>query len=271
VKLSRPPKAALRPFVDVLWASDGEDAPPAASGRELVLPTGAVHVVFRLCDRPLRLFRDDGDRSGHCVGCAVIGGVRASSYLRDVSMPAPSVGALLRPGAAELVIGVPAGALANAHTRLEDVWGAGIVTEVRERVSEAGSASHRIDALEAALAARLPRARGIHPLVAHALARFAESWRVGDVVRESGYSHRHVTTVFREFVGLEPRLYCRVQRFGRALDRLAGEPGMALADLAAAEGYADQPHFAREFREFAGLSPGGYRRLAPASPRHVPI
>lgn len=269
MNLTRPPKPALRPFVDLVWATDG-GAPPA-SGREVVLPTGAMHVVLRLGDRPLRLFADALDTVGETVGCAIIGGPRARPYLRDVSMPAPGVGALLRPGAAALLVGAPAGALAGVHTSLADAWGAAAVAEIRDRVSEAALPSERLDLFEAALAARLPRVRAVNPLVAHALARFQACSPVGAVVRESGYSHRHFTAVFHEAVGLKPKTYCRVLRFGRVLDRLAAEPAIGWADLAAAEGYADQAHLNREFRAFAGLSPGSYRRRAPGLPRHVPL
>jgi hypothetical protein len=72
--LSRPPKPALRPFVDLLWAADGAGVSSAASGRELVLPTGAVHIVVRLSGHSLRVFKDRGDAVGNAVGCAVIGG-----------------------------------------------------------------------------------------------------------------------------------------------------------------------------------------------------
>jgi AraC-like DNA-binding protein len=260
----------LRPFVELVWATDGAEAPPA-SGRELVLPTGALHLALRLGDRPLRLFRDGGDTVGECVGCAIIGGARARPYLRDVSMPASGVGALLRPGAAALMIGAPAGAFSHAHTRLEDVWGAGAVADIRDRLSGAYSPAARLDLFEAILAARLPRLRGIDPLIARAVARFGASFGVGEVARECGYSHRHFARLFRESVGLKPKTYCRVLRFRRALGRLAGDPRPAWADLAAAEGYADQAHFSREFREFTGLSPGGYRRRAPVLPGHVPV
>ncbi|HEY9548934.1 MAG TPA: helix-turn-helix domain-containing protein, partial [Kiloniellaceae bacterium] len=59
--------------------------------------------------------------------------------------------------------------------------------------------------------------------------------------------------------------------FGRALDRLTAEPGIGWAELAAAEGYADQPHFTREFRALAGVTPGVYRRRAPSQPRHLAL
>jgi len=268
---SRLPKPPLRPFVDLLWAADGASVSTPECSRELVLPTGAMHIVFRLDDRPLRVFKDRSDAVGDLVGCSVIGGARARPYLRDVSMPTPSVGALLRPGASELMIGAPAREFSHAHTPLEDVWGSGPVAEIAERLSEACSASDRLDVFEAALAARLPRVCGIDPLVAHALARFGASCRVGEVVRESGYSHRHFTTLFSTTVGLKPKPYCRLLRFGRVLDQLIAEPGIAWADLAADQGYADQAHFNREFREFANVSPGCYRRLAPIFPRHVPI
>jgi AraC-like DNA-binding protein len=269
--LKRAPNALLRPFVSQIWASGGAQTAPVAPRRELVLPTGAMHLVLRLCDHPLRLFRDTGDARGDVVSCAVIGGPRAAPYIKDVSQPAPSVGALLRPGAAALIVGAPAGAFAHGHTPLEDVWGTGAVAEIRERLGAARSASSRLDLFEAILAARLPRIRDMNPLVARAVARLDGATRVGDVVAACGWSHRRFTQFFSEAVGLGPKTYSRVMRFGRALDRLAAEPALAWADLAVAEGYADQAHFTREFRAFAGVSPGRYRRIAPAAARHVPI
>jgi AraC-like DNA-binding protein len=271
VKLSRPPQRPLRPYVETLWASDGADEPSSGSGRELVLPTGAMHLVVRLGGRPLRLFRDEADAVGRAVGCAIVGGARDGPYLRDVSMPGPSVGAMLRPGAAWPILGAPAGALSRVHTPLEALWGAGPVEDLSDMLSEAGSLSRQLELFEAALASRLPQLRGIDPRIAHALARLRAGRRVGDVAAQAGCSHRHFTALFREAVGLRPKAYCRVLRFGRALDRRNAEPALGWAELAAAEGYADQSHFIREFSAFAGLSPERYRRAAPGSPRHVPV
>jgi len=56
-----------------------------------------------------------------------------------------------------------------------------------------------------------------------------------------------------------------VHRSARALRRASW------ADLAAAGSFADQPHFTREFRASAGLTPGDYRRRSPLASRHVPL
>lgn len=88
-------------------------------------------------------------------------------------------------------------------------------------------------------------------------------------MRESGYSHRRVSSVFREAVGLAPKVFCRVQRFQRAVASItAGRP---LAAVANGCGYADQAHLTREFRDIAGLTPSAYRAAAPAQPNHVPV
>lgn len=47
--------------------------------------------------------------------------------------------------------------------------------------------------------------------------------------------------------------------------------GHPLLAAALDAGYADQAHLNREFREFSGITPGAYRRLAPAHPNHVPL
>jgi AraC-like DNA-binding protein len=269
--LRRLPGPRLSPFVKLLWASDQAASPwSVAGGRERVLPTGGMHLVFRLSDHPLRLFNDINDPIGYRVGHTIVGGARASFYVREISQPVSSVGAQLRPGAAELLFGVSAGELAGRHTPLQDLWGPSAV-EARERLSEAGGLQRKLDVFEALLAARLPTVRGLHPAVAQALERFTTTADVRQAVKESGYSHRRFIALFQRGLGLTPKLYCRVLRFQEALEQVAAHTAASLVEVALDVGYSDQAHFNREFREFAGVSPGEYRELAPAFPHHVPI
>jgi AraC-like DNA-binding protein len=238
--------------------------------RECVLPTGAMHLAFRLSSQPFRFFNDVEDTAGQAFGHAIVGGARAAPYVREVSGPARSVGALLHPGACNLLFGVTADELAGRHTALDELWGPW-VAETRERLLAAGSPAQQLDLFESFLAARLPRVHGLHPAVAHALERFAMTSDVREVVRQTGYSHRRFIALFRQAVGLTPKLYCRVLRFQRTLERMAADPAPALVELALEAGYSDQAHFNREFREFTGLTPEEYRERSPSLPYHVPV
>ena len=262
---------ALRPFIKTLWFSDeSARADNGRIARERVLPTGMMSLVFRISDHPLRLFDVNHVTESRMVGHAIVGGARASYYVRDVSQPTRSVGAQLHPGASALLLGAPAGELAEQHTRLDDLWGRA-ADEARERLSLAGSPETALDLLQVLLTARLPKVRGIHPAIAHALARFSTTSHVRQVVKESGYCHRRFVALFRESVGLLPKVYCRVQRFQAAVEQIAAEPQVPWASLAVAFGYSDQAHFTRDFRAFTGVSPGIYRRLRPAAKNHVRI
>lgn len=263
--ISRLPRPELRPFIARLWASDGERVVRTAE-RERVVPTGALHLAIRL-DDPLVIY-DPPDGAARVVGHAVIGGARAAPYIRDVSRPGRSVGAQLRAGAAAL-LGASGAALAGRHTRLDELWGSA-ADELRDELLELGDPVRRLDRFEAALLARLPRVRGVHPAVAHALGQLAGASDVATVVEEIGYSHRRFIALFRDAVGLTPKLYGRVQRIQRAI-ALAGAARGSLAAIAAGAGYSDQAHFTREFRALVGVSPGEYRALAPAGGNHVPL
>jgi transcriptional regulator GlxA family with amidase domain len=78
---------------------------------------------------------------------------------------------------------------------------------------------------------------------------------VGELAAELSWSRRHLGARLREHVGLPPKLVARVLRFRHAL-RLLGRDGDAgLAEIAHACGYADQAHFDRKVRAFAGTMP----------------
>lgn len=268
--LKRVPEAALRPFVKTLWVTKQPGRKSPTADRERVLPTGGTHLVFRLSDEPLRLYDDIADSSGYTVGHALVGGARSTFYLRDVSGPTWSIGAQLHPNAIRSLFGVPADELAGRHTSLDALWG-GSVELLREQLFEASIPERQLDVFESILAARLPRVRGVHPAVAEALERMRTEFEVRSAVQASGYSHRRFIELFRRDVGLTPKVFCRVLRFQKILRGIAMDSSVSCADLALISGYSDQPHFNREFREFAGITPGEYRQLPPILPHHVPL
>jgi AraC-like DNA-binding protein len=229
-----------------------------------------MHLVFRLTDEPLLLYTGEDDEHGETAGVSVVGGARAAPYIRDISKPSSSIGAMLHPGAGELLFRRPATELAGRHTSLTDLWDREAEL-LRERLLEAESPEAKLALFEKMFLAKLPRVRGLNPAIAHAIGRLHETSEISEVVRETGYSHRSFLEMFKNAVGLTPKLYCRVLRFHRALERAAAEPKLSWAELAFDAGYSDQPHFNREFRELSGISPGEYRRTAPAEAMHVAL
>jgi AraC-like DNA-binding protein len=250
--------------VELLWAGTPEGP---VTARERMLPSVSAHLVMRLGGKPLRLFAGDADETGEFVSHSIVGGVRHAAYLKDSSDPAPSVGVLFRPGAPGGFLGATTDSFAGGHTPLEAFWG-GAVESLRDELGAESDLEQRLVILEQALLRRLPRIRGVDPAIVQA-ALLLQRRPVGKVAAALDWSHRHFIARFSEAVGLSPKRYARLVRFGRVLLRLERQPETGLAEIAQDVGYADQAHFNRDFRNFSGISPGEYRKRGGAG-RHVP-
>ncbi|TVQ21307.1 MAG: AraC family transcriptional regulator [Spirochaetaceae bacterium] len=75
-----------------------------------------------------------------------------------------------------------------------------------------------------------------------------------------GFSHKHFVELFKRSVGLTPRRYQQLIRFNRMLEGSRLSPGVSWTEIAAAFGYADPSHLAKDFHRFAGMAPGEYQR-----------
>ena len=73
-------------------------------------------------------------------------------------------------------------------------------------------------------------------------------------------SPRSLQRWFARHIGLPPRRYLMLLRFHKAFEQVPEQP--SLADHAAAQGYADQAHMARDFRAMAGVPAREARRAA---------
>lgn len=84
------------------------------------------------------------------------------------------------------------------------------------------------------------------------------------IQKELGLSERGLQRLFETSVGLTPRMYGRICLFDAAFQALERRRYTRLSDIAYEQGYADQSHFIRAFKEFTGFTPGEY--LGKAAP-----
>ncbi|MCI0413056.1 helix-turn-helix transcriptional regulator [bacterium] len=265
--IERAPSGALHPFVKFLWASDDRESTIPAK-RERMIPTGSMHVVFRLSNHPIRIFDSTIDERGQAFGFGVVAGLRSRYYIKDVCRPVRTVGAVLQPGMAGSLFEVIAADLAERHISIQELWGQSSI-DLLEQLHQEGTLQQQLDVFESHLVSKIPQNGSVHPVVAYALKVIPVRGNISEIVRETGYSHKHFIELFRTAVGQSPGLYSRILRFQRALKRLT-EPNASLVDIALQNAYSDQAHFNREFREIAGITPGEYRSSRTQS-HHVPI
>lgn len=268
---SRDPHPSLVPFVQQVWATWPDPASRTVGEREVLLPVPEMHLAFRLGGDAFRFFHSPEDLTGETVGHAVVGGPRTCSYVKSLSSAGRSVGALLKPGAGELLFGVPNGRLAGCHVPLEVLWGQEATEAAIERLHGAGSIEGGLSTLEAILLARLPLRPVLHPVVAYGLRELPRYDRVSEVVARTGYSHRRFVELFDRQVGLSPKSYSRMRRFQRAIRIHERDPGAAWTEVALRAGYSDQSHFSHEFRAMTGMTARAYRTSVIRRPGHVAL
>jgi AraC-like DNA-binding protein len=79
-----------------------------------------------------------------------------------------------------------------------------------------------------------------------------------DIRQELNISERTFQRLFELNVGISPKMYRRICQFDAAFQALNLNPGAKLSDIAYQNGFADQSHFIRVFKEFTGLTPSQY-------------
>jgi AraC-like DNA-binding protein len=186
----------------------------------------------------------------------LIGAVTRVAPVIDATRPA-MVGAYFLGGQIPSIARLPAFEFTDKVVALEDIWGAGsrLASELRELNEE-----ERIDRLEAFLLQRMGRSLRTNSLVdMPRLISFALENRGQTDVRAlanlAGVSRQHLARLFRESVGVSPKLYCRLARFQSALYYATVGNDVDWAQAALETGYADQSHMIAEFREFSSLTP----------------
>ena len=240
------PEGPLGQFVECFWIHEGYGG---AHARERVLPTVTMDLVFS--HHPYH-----GD-------AATLAGPREQSVELHTSLPFTACGVHFKPGGARPFVTEPANEFRNQVVNLDDLWGP-LARRIEAQVWEARTPEERLRVLETALRSRMSPDRVTHPAVVYAIDlidRSRGSRPIAEITGELGVSGRRFLDLFRGEVGMSPKTFSRMRRFGAALDSIATQEDVDWTDVALSCGYFDQAHFNHDFRAFCGVSPSEYLRM----------
>ena len=92
---------------------------------------------------------------------------------------------------------------------------------------------------------------------------------MADLSRATSRSERRVNEAVSLACGMGPKRYASLLRFSLALSALHAEPWRVAAAPNLFADYYDQSHLIREFRRFAGVTPGFYQATKRRDPRTI--
>jgi AraC-like DNA-binding protein len=181
----------------------------------------------------------------------------STTYTRVEGPWAPAIVVRLAPLGAYKLLGPAESEIgASLFVGLEDIAGAG-ARRLGEQVQSARTWEVRGRLLDDFLLDRAARGPQPSPEVSrawHLLVRSGGKTSIRSIARQTGWSHKHLITRFKQQVGMAPHTAARLVRLSTVWQHLDDQ--QTWARIAAECGYADQPHLIREFRRFTGTTPG---------------
>lgn len=262
--------APLDTFVASLWYWETDEAPGYA--KDAIMASRAPSLLISLGEDELRWYGGEGYQDRNRLRGVALCGTQARHFAIDAHQP-KMMGVEFKPGGAFPFFGPAAHEFHDSHTSLEDVWGRD-AERLHQRLVQAPTVEDRFDILAAVLVAKAARAFEHNPAVSFALARFERapcSASIAATAREAEVDAKRFIRLFADEVGVTPKLYLRVARFQRVLNRIVRAPHVDWGDIVAQHGYYDQSHFIRDFRQFSGLNPTEYLKRRGPYTQHVPL
>jgi AraC-like DNA-binding protein len=269
--LERRPHPALAPFIKSFWyACD----PEATHRHERVLPNGHPQIVISLARDYLTDANHPTDPLQH-TPAAILLGIYSHHQQIDAIDLSELIGILFHPGGTLAFFPENTELFTNCETALEILWGRA-AQNLRNDLREAHPPARKFDLLDFALRHRLSESKTQRrtPTLDYALTRLHNSpgtTTIAALTRDIGISPRRLSQLFREQIGVSPKLYCRIQRFQQAVQLMHRGADIHWAELALTCGYYDQSHFANDFQAFSGLSPTHYSAANRPWANHIPI
>lgn len=243
------PSAILSNYIKYYWIIKTGDADKMTIQ---TIPSGCMHLVFHR-----------GKRIRY-----ISGSKQPATFLRgQLSLP----GNIFSPGNIDMIavifqplgfsffFSLPTTLFYNEYIDVEAMEDKGL-NELNTFLVNEENAMMCIEHIEQFLIDRLHNENNNMRRVQNALHKIVVTETVSiELLADSAYlGYRQFKRIFEQYVGVNPKEYCRIIRFQRVLYFLQHNPDVEISRLAYECGYFDHSHLIKEFREFTGYAPVEY-------------
>jgi AraC-like DNA-binding protein len=170
------------------------------------------------------------------------------------------VGYFFKPFSLSCVFDVPASTLKQDPLDLS-IWNPHKSNALRTQLLYATTTSAKIEVLDHLLRLELHRNERNCAIIARATDQIMQNSSpeiLSETLKSMGLTERTFQRVFKKYVGITPNHYRRICQFQLSFSQLRAREFNALADVAYDNGFADQSHFIRSFKEFTETTPKDY-------------
>ncbi|GAA0534464.1 helix-turn-helix transcriptional regulator [Chitinophaga japonensis] len=250
------PGNRLQPYVQCYWLMDSE---VPVELEDTIYPGGFMEMVFNLGNVIWRSTADNAFQTDPPI-----------ELVGQITRPMPIkgkgrnilLGIRFYPHTAACFLDEELHVFNDRVSNLGDVLG-GPVKTLHQQLLDVPGLPERILLIENFLLKRLSaneRKAGKAPLLAQIvqdMERNAFAAPIGMLAARYGITPRYLQKLFLQHIGVTPKLYSQIHRFQRSLRHMRKQED-SLTAIAYDCGYADQSHFIREFRSFAGTTPSAF-------------
>ncbi len=240
----------LESYIQYFWILDTNNE---SILKEKALPSGHVELIFHKIEvRSKNESYNDFNYKG------VVIGQHDKSYFIDKNEKAGIIGVVLRPYAAKLLLGVPAGEFLNEQVYIDDLDDAELALLSR-KVANSDNYIRAIEHIESFLLFRIrnnkrnyyiPYLKNIIELI-----NTNTNTKSDKLAEHIFLSNKQFTRVFVDNIGIMPKTFSAIVRYQKALKLMKDNSELPMAQVALECEYSDQSHMIRDFRKFTSYTP----------------
>jgi AraC-like DNA-binding protein len=251
------PPENLKPFVRYFWVLESN----ADSNKQETfnpLPDGCPGIMFQPPDKGTFYLEEDAKQ----LPGIMLYGQAIQPAKMVLTGKLNTVGVCLQPHALQSVFGI------NAHELTAKCVDLGLVHKKEKNLQEKLVNTATIEEQITLLSSSLINSVSLNSNKQDTITKFAVteiSRGKGEVsfdalLKQLQLSERTLERRFKQSIGVSAKLFSRICRFQESLNQLRKNNYQKLSDIAYENGYSDQSHFIRTFKEFTGVSPFDYKK-----------
>ncbi len=250
------PNEVLSDFVECYFSWEGMADGPT----DLESPPSALcSLVFNLGD-PYEISNHKYQRNA--VPRSFVGGQAVKNYTLHLKGTILMVGAVLKPSALFNFYNIPMYGFTGERIDFLE-----IEKEMGENIhwsmEKAANARKRIAIIEKYFLERLASTNFATKEILNAANEIYDKkgqLNVLELLERVPMSRRNFERKFLNEVGVSPKTYAKIRRFGNTCLLMAGKRNVNLMDVLYEGGYYDQSHFIKDFKYFSGRTPKKYAK-----------